>query len=76
MKALDALTAVLLIVGGLNWGVVAATGGNDLVTMIFGASYPEPSMLSRLVFLLVGLSALYQAAMLKRFAASTPSGSA
>lgn len=73
MKALDALTAVLLIIGGLNWGIVAATGGNDLVTMIFGASYAEPSMLSRLVYLLVGLSALYQAGMLKRFAGSSSS---
>ena len=70
MKALDALTSVLLIVGGLNWAIVAATGGNDLVTTIFGASYAEPSMLSRVVYALVGLSAVYQIAMLKRFAGS------
>ena len=67
MKALDALTSILLIVGGLNWAIVAATGGSDLVTTLFGAAYADPSMLSRVVYALVGLSAVYQIAMLKRF---------
>jgi len=68
MKAIDALTSILLIVGGLNWAIVAVTGGSDLVTTIFGAGYAEPSMLSRVVYALVGLSAVYQVVMLKRFA--------
>lgn len=64
MKYLDVVAAVLLVVGGLNWGVVALTRG-DLVTMLFGATYAEPSVISRVVYLLVGVAAVYQAAMVK-----------
>ena len=56
MKKLDVLAAVLLVVGGLNWGLVGATNF-DLVATLFGALSP----LSRMVYLLVGLSAVYQA---------------
>jgi uncharacterized membrane protein YuzA (DUF378 family) len=56
MKALDNITAVLLIIGGLNWGLVGAAEF-DLVAALFG----EMSPLSRVVYVLVGLSALYQA---------------
>ena len=55
MKRLDVLAAVLLVVGGLNWGVVGVTG-SDLVGAIFGALSPA----SRVVYILVGLGALYQ----------------
>ncbi|ATG47461.1 DUF378 domain-containing protein [Celeribacter ethanolicus] len=55
MTALNILTRVLLIVGGLNWGLVGLFGF-DLVAAIFG----EMSALSRIVYALVGLSALYQ----------------
>ncbi|MEO7823095.1 MAG: DUF378 domain-containing protein [Gemmatimonadaceae bacterium] len=57
MKKLDVLTAVLLVVGGLNWGLVGIAQF-DLVAALFGAMSP----LSRTVYLLVGVSALYQAA--------------
>ena len=57
MKTLDVLAAVLLVVGGLNWGLVGLFGF-DLVAALFG----EMSTPSRLVYSLVGLSALYQAA--------------
>lgn len=56
MKTLDVVAAVLLVVGGLNWGVVGLTG-SDLVGTIFGPL----SLVSRLVYVLVGLAALYQA---------------
>jgi uncharacterized membrane protein YuzA (DUF378 family) len=55
MKALNVLTLILLIVGGLNWGLVGLFGF-DLVAALFGGG----SALSRLVYLLVGLSALWQ----------------
>jgi uncharacterized membrane protein YuzA (DUF378 family) len=55
MKAFDVIVAVLLVVGGLNWGLVGLFGF-DLVATIFG----EMSSLSRIVYILVGLSALYQ----------------
>ena len=60
MKKLDVVAAVLLVVGGLNWGVVGLTG-SDLVGALFGSLSP----LSRTVYLLVGLAALYQAVQWK-----------
>lgn len=55
MRALNALTLVLLIVGGLNWGLVGLFGF-DLVAALFG----EMSILSRIVYVVVGASALWQ----------------
>ena len=55
MKALNILTLVLVIVGGLNWGLVGVANF-DLVATIFGAG----SLLARLVYVLVGLSAIWQ----------------
>lgn len=56
MRTLDLLTAVLVIVGGLNWGLVGLFGF-DLVAALLG----EMSLLSRIVYALVGLSAAYRA---------------
>ncbi len=60
MKKLDVIAAVLLVIGGLNWGLVG-TARFDLVAAIFGMHFGETSVLSSVVYLLVGLSALYQA---------------
>ncbi len=58
MKSLHMLTFILLMVGGVNWGLVGLggfLGGNwNLVNMILG-SMP---MLESLVYLLVGVSAI------------------
>ena len=56
MKKLDVICAVLLVVGGLNWGLVGAARF-DLVATLFG----NESALSRIVYALVGLAAVYQA---------------
>ncbi|HWI35414.1 MAG TPA: DUF378 domain-containing protein [Burkholderiales bacterium] len=64
MSALDWIAMILLIVGGLNWGLVGLADFN-LVAAIFG----DDSALSRIVYILVGLSALwslYTAAKLGR----------
>jgi uncharacterized membrane protein YuzA (DUF378 family) len=53
---MDILVAVLLVVGGLNWGLVGLANF-DLVAFIFGSG----AWLSRMVYALVGLSAIYQA---------------
>ena len=55
MRFINQITLVLLIVGGLNWGLVGLFGF-DLVAAIFG----EMSTLSRIVYTLVGLSAVWQ----------------
>ncbi len=64
MKTLDVLALVLLVVGGLNWGLVGAAHF-DLVATVFGMKFGETSALSSAVYILVGLSALYQAASFK-----------
>lgn len=55
MRALNTITLLLVIVGGLNWLLVGAFGF-DLVAAIFGPM----SVLSRIVYVLVGISALVQ----------------
>lgn len=63
MKVLNIVTAVLLIIGGLNWGLVAIAEF-DLVATVFGLTFGETNVASRVVYALVGLSALYQAVRL------------
>jgi uncharacterized protein len=55
MKKLDVAAAVLLIIGGINWGIVGLTG-SDLVGALFGNLSP----LSRAVYLLVALAGVYE----------------
>lgn len=64
MKALGILTAILIVIGGLNWGLVGFLKF-DLVATIQG----NMTMLSRLVYALVGISAIYQLFNLRAFAA-------
>ncbi len=61
MKQLDILAAVLLVVGGLNWGLVAFANF-DLVATITGAgAFGNKNLLGTVVYALVGLAAAYQA---------------
>lgn len=55
MKKLNLLAIVLLVVGGINWGLVGTTGF-DLVRAIFG----DMTFLSRAVYTLVGVAAVNQ----------------
>jgi uncharacterized protein len=54
MKVLGWITFILVVIGGLNWGLVGFFNF-DLVAKIFG----EMSTASRIVYDLVGLSAIY-----------------
>jgi uncharacterized membrane protein YuzA (DUF378 family) len=56
MSALNLITRILVIIGGLNWGLVGAFQF-DLVAALFGG---QDAPLARVVYVLVGLSALYQ----------------
>ncbi|HEU5206826.1 MAG TPA: DUF378 domain-containing protein [Gaiellaceae bacterium] len=58
MKALNLLAAVLLIVGGLNWGLVALAEF-DLVATLVGLEFGETNAVSRVIYSLVGLAAVY-----------------
>jgi uncharacterized membrane protein YuzA (DUF378 family) len=55
MRAINLVTLLLIIVGGVNWGLVGLFDFN-LVAALFGDMTP----LARIVYVLVGLSAVYQ----------------
>jgi len=56
MKNMELLAIVLLVIGGINWGLVGAFNYN-LVTSLLG----DGSTMTRVVYALVGLCALYEA---------------
>ena len=63
MKPLNALAATLLIVGGLNWGLVAIAEF-DLVAWLVGHDFGTTNAASRIVYGLVGAAAVYAIAAL------------
>jgi uncharacterized protein len=65
MKLIDVVAAVLVVVGALNWGLVAVARF-DLVAALFGLSFGEVSGLTAVVYGLVGVAGLYQALFWKR----------
>jgi len=58
MKTMDIIAAAFLFVGGINWGLVGLFGF-DLIASIFGSM----SASSRIVYILVGISAIYDAVL-------------
>jgi uncharacterized membrane protein YuzA (DUF378 family) len=60
MKQLDVVAATLVVVGAINWGLVAIAHF-DLVATLFGMRFGETSAISAIVYGLVGLAGLYQA---------------
>ncbi|MBA2291247.1 MAG: DUF378 domain-containing protein [Gemmatimonadales bacterium] len=67
MKPLDMIAVILLIVGGLNWGLIAAANF-DLVAVITGAgAFGDKNILGVIIYGLVGLSAIYLAFNLAAF---------
>lgn len=61
MNILKIVALVLVIVGGLNWGLVGAFNF-DLVATLFGAM----TVISKAVYILVGLSAIYLIVIVKK----------
>jgi len=68
MKSLHILTFILLIIGGLNWLLVAF--GYNLVDSIF----TEGSTISMIIYILVGLSAIYEVVSHKGFCKNCSAG--
>ena len=64
MKKIDVASMALLIVGGLNWGLVAVANF-DLVATIFGLDFGQTNVATRVVYGLVGLAAAYQLTQLR-----------
>ena len=65
MKVIDVVAAVLVVVGALNWGLVAVAQF-DLVAALFGLSFGEVSPLTGVIYGLVGAAGLYQGLLWKR----------
>ena len=57
-QLVDLIAVILLVIGGLNWGLIGLFGW-DLIAAIFG----DMSALTRIIYVLVGLSAVYRIAM-------------
>jgi len=53
LSTLGMIALVLVIIGGLNWGLVGALDFN-LVALLFGTS-----IIAKIVYILVGVSAIY-----------------
>ena len=60
MKGLNIVALILVIVGALNWGLVALFEW-DLVAEIFGESFGTTNAVTRIVYGLVGLAGIYLA---------------
>jgi hypothetical protein len=65
MRQLDIVAAVLVVVGALNWGLVAVARF-DLVAALSGMRFGEVSPLTAIVYGLVGLAGAYQGLFWKR----------
>jgi uncharacterized protein len=59
MKKLDTLAAALLLVGGLNWGLVAVAEFDLVAWICGGMDFGETNAVSRVVYGLVGAAAVY-----------------
>ncbi|MEX0852731.1 MAG: DUF378 domain-containing protein [Bauldia sp.] len=61
MKGLNQITLILIIIGGINWGLFGLFGFN-LIGTIFGFA----PIIATILYILVGASAIYQAIPLTR----------
>jgi uncharacterized protein len=59
MNKLDALAGTLVLVGGLNWGLVAVAEFDLVAWICGGLDFGETNAVSRIVYGLVGLAAVY-----------------
>ena len=67
---MDKLALVILIIGGLNWGLVGVFSF-DLVAWIFGG---QGAVMSRIIYILVALSAAWCISLLFRSDSVTDDG--
>ncbi len=70
LNPLEWLSAIVLIVGGINWGLVGLFE-YDLVAEIFGETFGTTNGLTRAIYIIVGASAIYTLLGLLRMEAMT-----
>jgi uncharacterized membrane protein YuzA (DUF378 family) len=61
MRTIDTAAVALVVIGALNWGLVAIAEF-DLVATLVGLEFGETNALSRIIYGLVGASGLWVAA--------------
>lgn len=66
---LDKIALTLAIIGGLNWGSIGLFGF-DLVAFLFGG---QASVMSRIIYTLVGIAALWCITLLFRYGSDSAS---
>ncbi|MFA6159943.1 MAG: DUF378 domain-containing protein [Parcubacteria group bacterium] len=54
LNVFDWIVVALLVIGGLNWGILGFFGIN-----VIGAIFGEMTLLTRIIYALVGLAAVY-----------------
>jgi uncharacterized protein len=64
VKKLDVVAATLVLVGGLNWGLVAVAKFDLVAWICGGMDFGETNAVSRVIYGLVGLAAVYGIASL------------
>lgn len=71
MKPLDIVAALLLVIGGLNWGLIAFANF-DLVAAVTGAgAFGSKNAIGAVIYGLVGLAAIYMALSWKAMTSRT-----
>lgn len=60
LKWIDVIAAILLIAGGLNWGILAVAGTN-IIESLFGSG-----IITTTIYTLIGLAAIWQAVQWKQ----------
>ena len=70
MQVIDRIALILAIIGGLNWGIIGLVRF-DIVAWLFGG---QTATVSRVVYTLVGLAALWCISLLFRSDAVTDEG--
>ena len=76
MKTWNLITLIIAILGGLNWGLMGLYQ-YDLIAMAFGGSAGHAGALARIVYDIVGLSALWQIVpFVRTFAVGEPKAEA
>lgn len=70
LNPLEWISVVILVVGGVNWGLVGLFE-YDLVAEIFGEEFGTTNTATRIIYTLVGIAALYTLVGLVRMEAMT-----
>lgn len=64
MRYLDGLARLLIVVGGLNWGLVGLFKFDLVAWICGGLDFGQTNAASRIVYVLVGIAALYELVLL------------